>query len=270
MLSTVKLCWTPVRGAPLADKSQPGREPHEVLPQRREVAVRGVVQGVGFRPFVYRLAFEEGLAGSIGNDTDGVTIEIEGPSASLDSFLARLRSEAPPLSRIDSISVREAKATGETGFRIVASEVLGRVSTGIPADAATCPDCIRELLSPDDRRYRYPFLNCTNCGPRYTITRRIPYDRPQTSMARFTNQSSMHTINRVDQHSISVAPLTTCVDCEKLPSRSSVVGTRSGPPRNAFRFFCPVRLMNTNCRVSGLNNLGMYGDPARLTPKRFW
>jgi hydrogenase maturation protein HypF len=185
MLSTVKLCWTPVRGAPLADKSQPGREPHEVLPQRREVAVRGVVQGVGFRPFVYRLAFEEGLAGSIGNDTDGVTIEIEGPSASLDSFLARLRSEAPPLSRIDSISVREAKATGETGFRIVASEVLGRVSTGIPADAATCPDCIRELLSPDDRRYRYPFLNCTNCGPRYTITRRIPYDRPQTSMARF-------------------------------------------------------------------------------------
>ncbi|HEV2487325.1 MAG TPA: carbamoyltransferase HypF [Terracidiphilus sp.] len=153
--------------------------------QREALGVRGVVQGVGFRPFVYRLALEEGLAGFIGNDTDGVTIEIEGSRASLDSFLARLRSDAPPLSRIDSVTVREAKPTGDTGFRIVASKVVGRVSTGIPADAATCPDCLRELLSPTDRRYRYPFLNCTNCGPRYTITGRIPYDRPQTSMARF-------------------------------------------------------------------------------------
>jgi hydrogenase maturation protein HypF len=167
----------------LSQETHPKREPQEI--QRRQVAVRGVVQGVGFRPFVYRLAIEEGLAGLIGNDTDGVTIEVEGPSTSLDSFLARLRSEPPPLARIDSIAVRDIAPTGDTGFRIVASEVLGRVSTGIPADAATCPDCLRELLSPVDRRYRYPFLNCTNCGPRYTITQRIPYDRPQTSMARF-------------------------------------------------------------------------------------
>jgi hydrogenase maturation protein HypF len=143
------------------------------------------VQGVGFRPFVYRLALEEGLAGFIGNDTDGVTIEVEGPAERVDAFLRRLCAEAPPLARIDSVAVREAAATGEAGFRIAASEVLGRVSTGIPADAATCPDCLRELLDPADRRYRYPFLNCTNCGPRFTITRRIPYDRPQTSMARF-------------------------------------------------------------------------------------
>ncbi len=153
---------------------------------RRGVVVRGVVQGVGFRPFVYRLAQEEHLAGVISNDTDGVTIEIEGEPASIGSFLSRLRSEPPPLARIDSIAVRDLAPTGETGFRIVASEVLGRVSTGIPADAATCPDCLRELLDPADRRYRYPFLNCTNCGPRFTITRRIPYDRPQTSMASFT------------------------------------------------------------------------------------
>jgi hydrogenase maturation protein HypF len=172
------LCWTPVRGPTALQESAPKRI-------RRQVAVCGIVQGVGFRPFVYRLAQEEGLAGCIGNDTDGVTIEIEGFSASLDSFLLRLRSEAPPLARIDSVEVHEAEPTGESGFRIVASEVLGRVSTGIPADAATCPDCLRELLSPADRRYRYPFLNCTNCGPRYTITRRIPYDRPQTSMACF-------------------------------------------------------------------------------------
>jgi hydrogenase maturation protein HypF len=168
----------------LTSESQPKREQHEV-PQREVLLVRGVVQGVGFRPFVYRLAVEEGLAGFIGNDTDGVTIEIEGPSSRVDSFLVRLRSEAPPLSRIDSVEVRTAAPTGLAGFRIILSEVHGQVSTGIPADAATCPDCLRELLDPADRRYRYPFLNCTNCGPRFTITRRIPYDRPQTSMARF-------------------------------------------------------------------------------------
>src|SRR5271157_3982661 len=112
---------------------------HETHPkrERREVLVRGVVQGVGFRPFVYRLALEEGLGGFIGNDTDGVTIEVEGPAGRVAAFLERLRAQAPPLSRIDSIEVREIAATGEAGFRIVASEVLGRVSTGIPADAAT-------------------------------------------------------------------------------------------------------------------------------------
>jgi len=132
------------------------------------------------------LAAEENLAGSIGNDTGGVAIEIEGSPAHLEAFLARLRAETPPLARIDSVRVHDLQPTGETGFRIVASEVKGQVATGIPADAATCVDCLRELLDPRDRRYRYPFLNCTNCGPRFTITRRIPYDRPQTSMAQFT------------------------------------------------------------------------------------
>ena len=109
----------------------------------------------------------------------------KGQQKRVEAFLNRLRSEAPPLARIDSITVRRTRPVGDSGFRIVASEVLGRVSTGIPADAATCPDCLRELLDPQDRRFRYPFLNCTNCGPRFTITRRIPYDRPQTSMAKF-------------------------------------------------------------------------------------
>jgi len=171
----------------LAHESHPKRGRHEVPRerQRHDVQVRGVVQGVGFRPFVYRIALEEGLAGSIGNDTDGVTIEVEGPEDRVQSFLGRLRIEAPPLSRIDSITMRQIEPRGESEFRIIASEVHGRVSTGIPADAATCADCLRELQDPADRRFRYPFLNCTNCGPRYTITRRIPYDRPQTSMAHF-------------------------------------------------------------------------------------
>lgn len=153
--------------------------------ERLHLAVRGVVQGVGFRPFVHRLAREEGVAGLIGNDTDGVMIEVEGTAAQMEAFLRRLEAEKPPLARIDRVEARVMEARGETGFRIVASEVLGRVSTGIPADAATCGDCLRELLDPKDRRYRYPFLNCTNCGPRFTITRQIPYDRPQTTMARF-------------------------------------------------------------------------------------
>jgi len=176
-------------GITLSGETHPEDDPaSEVLQRgllRRSVVVRGVVQGVGFRPFVYRLAHEEGLAGFIGNDTDGVTIEVEGEAERLDAFVERLQAEMPPLARVDAVALRELPTLGETGFHIVASEVLGQVSTGIPADAATCAECLRELLDPNDRRYRYPFLNCTNCGPRYTITRRIPYDRPQTSMARF-------------------------------------------------------------------------------------
>ena len=168
----------------MTDKAQPELEPCQE-PVRRQIQVRGVVQGVGFRPFVYRLACEEGLAGFVSNDTGGVTIEVEGPRAQVEAFLVRLRTQTPPLARIDSVVVRDLATTGDAGFQILASERLGRVSTGIPADAATCPDCLRELLDPKDRRYRYPFLNCTNCGPRFTITRRIPYDRPQTSMAKF-------------------------------------------------------------------------------------
>lgn len=166
----------------MSSPTPPGPERNAI---RKSIRVRGVVQGVGFRPFVFRLATEEQLAGFIGNDTDGVIIELEGRGTGIEIFLKRLRSETPPLARIDSVVTEEIPATAEIGFRIVASEVLGRVSTGIPADAATCDDCLRELLDPADRRYRYPFLNCTNCGPRFTITRRIPYDRPQTSMAVF-------------------------------------------------------------------------------------
>jgi hydrogenase maturation protein HypF len=173
----------------LTDPTQPEEELRKGRFRRAQVFVRGVVQGVGYRPFVYRLALEEGLAGFVGNDSDGVTIEIEGSEERVEVFLSRLRLEAPPLARVDSVTVRELRVAdveaGSAGFRIVASEIVGRACTGIPADAATCPDCLRELLDPKDRRYRYPFLNCTNCGPRFTITRQIPYDRPQTSMAKF-------------------------------------------------------------------------------------
>jgi hydrogenase maturation protein HypF len=152
--------------------------------ERRRFRVRGVVQGVGFRPFVYGLASRERLAGFVLNDGDGVLVEAEGACDALDAFAARLRFEAPPLARVESVTAEAMPALGERGFRIVASAGTGRAAL-VPADVATCDDCLRELFDPSDRRYRYPFVNCTQCGPRFTIVRSVPYDRPNTTMAGF-------------------------------------------------------------------------------------
>ena len=152
---------------------------------RREVRVEGVVQGVGFRPFVYALATGLGLAGRVGNDVDGVFVDIEGPPAEVAEFLAALTRDAPPLAEIERVVTADGEPTGVTGFRIVASEAGGQKHTLVSADSATCADCLRELTDPADRRYRYPFINCTNCGPRFTIVRDVPYDRPLTTMAGF-------------------------------------------------------------------------------------
>ncbi len=150
--------------------------------ERRRFRVRGIVQGVGFRPFVHGLARRHGLAGFVLNDGEGVVIEAEG--GELDHFATELVAEAPPLSRIESVAVETIEPLGESEFRILASVPSGR-SALIPADVATCDDCLRELHDPADRRYRYPFTNCTQCGPRFTIVRVVPYDRPNTTMAGF-------------------------------------------------------------------------------------
>jgi len=152
---------------------------------RTRARVTGTVQGVGFRPFVYRLAHAHGLAGWVLNDEHGVLLEVEGAEAELSRFFDRLSAEAPPLARVESVAPCAAPATGELGFRIVASARRGDADALIAADAATCADCLAELRDPADRRYRYPFINCTNCGPRFTIVRGVPYDRPLTTMAAF-------------------------------------------------------------------------------------
>jgi hydrogenase maturation protein HypF len=152
---------------------------------RRAIRVRGAVQGVGFRPFVWRLANELRLEGFVRNDAQGVAIEVQGDAVALDRFLDRLSGEAPALARIDAIEACAAQARPATGFAIEPS-VAGPVRTGIATDTAICDDCLAELLDPHDRRYRYGFINCTQCGPRYTITGRLPYDRPNTSMSAFT------------------------------------------------------------------------------------
>lgn len=152
---------------------------------RRQVEVSGIVQGVGFRPYIYRLATERQLVGTIGNTSVGVVIEIQGPAEAVNDFISRLPQEAPPLSRITEIMTRDLSPNGDHEFRIVASHGEEPVRTLISPDVATCDDCLREMFDPSDRRYRYPFTNCTNCGPRFTITHSIPYDRPFTSMAAF-------------------------------------------------------------------------------------
>jgi hydrogenase maturation protein HypF len=149
------------------------------------VRVEGTVQGVGFRPYVYRLAHELGLAGFVRNDPHGVVLEVEGADRAVEELLARLGAEAPPLAVLERVVAERIDPTGAGEFRIVRSAAGGAAGALITPDTATCEDCLRELFDPRDRRFRYPFINCTNCGPRFTIVRGVPYDRPLTTMAGF-------------------------------------------------------------------------------------
>jgi len=149
------------------------------------IHITGIVQGVGFRPFVYGLADRLALNGWVRNTSAGVDIEVDGAQEDLDTFINSLQEEAPPLSRIDSFQADWVPINGFSDFEIVHSE--GKAGDFIPIspDVSICPDCLGELFDPDDRRYRYPFINCTNCGPRFTIIKDIPYDRPKTTMGSF-------------------------------------------------------------------------------------
>ena len=165
--------------------------PAEMRDQRRvgrRIVVHGTVQGVGFRPFVYRLAVELGLDGTVRNADGHVVIEASGTSDALDEFVQRIASDAPPLARVDSVAASDLALTTAvgSGFWVAASDRTDRNVAGeLPPDIATCADCLRELFDPGDRRYRYPFTNCTNCGPRATIIRDLPYDRERTVMQSF-------------------------------------------------------------------------------------
>ncbi|MBX6389614.1 MAG: carbamoyltransferase HypF, partial [Frankia sp.] len=145
----------------------------------------GVVQGVGFRPFVHATATGLGLAGSVLNDTAGVRVEVEGPPAAVEEFARRLRAQPPPLAEIDEIVAVTLPPRGDREFTIAASGTATTGRTLAPVDTATCDACLRELSDPTDRRYRHPFITCTHCGPRFTIITDLPYDRPVTTMAGF-------------------------------------------------------------------------------------
>lgn len=153
--------------------------------ERRRVVVRGLVQGVGFRPFVFTLATELGLTGTVTNTGDGVLAEVEGRRESVDAFCRRVAGDAPPLALVASVEHEPLAVTGASGFAITPSRDGGPRRTLIPPDTATCADCLAELADPADRRHRHPFISCTNCGPRHTIVTGLPYDRANTTMAGF-------------------------------------------------------------------------------------
>ncbi len=153
--------------------------------QRFRICVRGVVQGVGFRPFVYTCAAALGLTGSVRNDSSGAIIEVEGDASDLDDFLTRLADRAPPLAVIESIETQEIPVVGGTGFVIADTSRSDGGRTLASPDVAMCAECAAEQRDPDNRRYRHAFVNCTNCGPRFTIIASLPYDRAATTMAGF-------------------------------------------------------------------------------------
>jgi len=153
--------------------------------ERREISVRGIVQGVGFRPFIYALARRHRLAGLVRNDAEGVHIEAEGSPEELELFLQDIEEKAPPLAVVEVVAWLPLAVRKEREFRIEESREGVRRRALISPDVATCEECLSELFDPADRRYRYPFTNCTNCGPRFTITRSVPYDRAMTTMAHF-------------------------------------------------------------------------------------
>ena len=153
---------------------------------RLRIVVRGAVQGVGFRPFIYRLATGSGLTGWVNNSAQGVFIEVEGSRAQLEAFLLRIGAETPPRSSIQSLEASWLDAVGYVGFEIRQSDTGGAKTALVLPDIATCSDCLGEIFDPGNRRYGYPFTNCTNCGPRFSIIESLPYDRANTSMRGFT------------------------------------------------------------------------------------
>jgi hydrogenase maturation protein HypF len=201
---------------------------------RRRILITGLVQGVGFRPFVHSLASRLGLCGFVANDTMGVLVEVEGSPLGIANFIELLRSEAPPLAVMESIHSRPMACAGEEEFTIVASRQGGHEYPAfVSPDIATCVDCVREMFDPADRRYRYPFINCTNCGPRFTIIRNIPYDRPFTTMAGFEM----------------------CGDCAR---------EYNDPGNRRFHaqpVSCPA--CGPRIRLAGRNRISQPGDPTR-------
>jgi hydrogenase maturation protein HypF len=222
--------------------------------ERRAVTVGGIVQGVGFRPFVHNLAARLALSGFVRNQVGGVCIEVEGETDSLDRFLVTLARDAPPLAQIDAVTWEPRPVRGESCFHIEASDAGGAGPIFIAPDVATCPDCLAELFDPDDRRCGYPFLNCTNCGPRLTIVTGAPYDRSRTTMASFALCESCHAEYEDPANRRFHAQPTCCPACGPRLQALTAAGQpfQTGDPIAAF-----ATVLRAG-RIGALKGLGGY------------
>jgi hydrogenase maturation protein HypF len=221
---------------------------------RRRLVVRGVVQGVGFRPFVYATAAELSLSGSVCNDSGGVVIEVEGSVDDVARFSRRIAEQPPPLAIVESVESTFMATCGGTGFHIASSSRSGRARTLASPDVATCVDCLRELADPADRRFRHPFITCTNCGPRFTIIENLPYDRPATTMRSFRmcDQCAAEYTDPADRrfHAQPIA-------CPQCGPRLELV-TRTGKPRAGEAALSESRRLLAAGAIVAVKGLGGY------------
>ncbi|MQY36442.1 Carbamoyltransferase HypF [Streptomyces sp. RB17] len=233
---------------------------------RRRLTVRGTVQGVGFRPYVHRLADGLGLAGFVGNTGDGVIVEIEGPADQVDRFCALLAQQPPPLATVSGIAGEDLPATGDTSpFTIRSTERAGG-RTQLPPDTATCADCLRELADTADRRYRHPFVTCTHCGPRFTIATGMPYDRAATTMAAFPMcPSCAHEYGDPADRRFHAQPVA-CADCgPRLTLIPALGGLRPARDANAL---ATARALLAAGRIVAVKGVGGYHLACDATDER--
>lgn len=231
--------------------------------ERYRIEVNGIVQGVGFRPFIYKLAKSLGLKGEVRNTSSGVLIDAEGDPRSITSFLDRLSKQAPSLSHIEAVKTTKLEVEGFEDFIIAESSPEERPNTLISPDISTCADCRRELFEPSDRRFMYPFINCTNCGPRYTIICDIPYDRPNTTMGAFAMCGACDAQYRDPMDRRYHAQPVCCEECGPgmllLDGSGKVIETyKNGPDNSSSEIIRKAALLLASGRILAVKSLGGY------------
>jgi hydrogenase maturation protein HypF len=227
-------------------------EPRAATARRARVRVEGTVQGVGFRPYVFRLAHELGLAGFVLNDERGVVAEVEGAASAIAAFVDFLPTGAPPLAHVERVRVEQIEPSGEREFAIAASSSGAHPDAPVAADSATCGECLAELSDMRDRRFRYPFVNCTNCGPRFTIVRGVPYDRPLTTMADFRMCARCQTEYDDPLDRRFHAQPNACPECGPSLRLVEASGHTLGRRDGALRFACSALAEGGIVAVKGL------------------
>jgi hydrogenase maturation protein HypF len=227
---------------------------------RLRATVEGTVQGVGFRPFAFRLAQQLDVAGWITNNSRGALLELEGPTGAVENFLQRLRTEAPAAAKVDRLTVEPSSPTGETAFRIRTSEDAGARRLVVPPDLATCPDCLGELNDPMDRRFRYPFITCTQCGPRFSLITDIPYDRANTTMSRFQLCRDCRTEYEDQTDRRFHAEPISCPACGPRLQLWDVEGQEVARDQEALRQACEIIRTGKVLAVKGVGGFQLWVD----------